>query len=634
MTPDDRPHRSRRLIDRQLRKAGLVGCSDPEFERFLELVGETYLEFDRHRQLSDRSSRLASQELDETMASLHASERLFRSLARCSPNGIVYSDHEGRCLYANERAEQLFGITGDGGLAGRTWLDWVVEEDRPLVESILDDMRHGSRRDVLVEHRIDSSVGEVVWVSTSASVVEDAEDAATTGWIALFEDITDRKRYEQQLAALARSDTLTQIDNRYSFSEKLNRMCDQLADGERLAVAVIDLDRFKLVNDTFGHEAGDQLLVSVARKLEQATRSGDIVARLGGDEFAFVCSLSDKDDVSDLGRRLSDIIHGPISIGGRTLQVAGSVGLAVAGPGESSPEELLRNADAAMYQAKRSAIITSQVFDERFLSDVTRRFDMESDMRVAVRDGAITLEYQPIIDVGTGAVLAIEAFARFFHPRIGPVEPLEFVEVAEDLGLIHELGEQLLDQACQQLVTWRTHGAKDLTMSVNVSGLQLSDPDFPSTVRRVLRRCDLPASSLLLEFAEGVFDDWRALTMQTLADLRAMDVRFAVDDFGDGPLSLDTLAELDADHLKIGQGVVAAIRGPGPHLGPVRVIESIVDLAGRFGMTTIGEGVETEDQRRILADAGCTFMQGHLFARPTPADDMALRRLLLPQHAG
>lgn len=632
MTEAQRPHRSQRLINRQLRKAGLAGRNDPELERFLELIEETYDDFDRARQLSDRANRLASEELAATMASLDASERLFRSLARCSPNGIVYSDHEGRCLYANDRADELFGVSD--GLRDGSWLDWVVDEDRPMVVSLLDDMQHGSHRDVLVEHRIAGSLGEVVWVSTSASLVEDAEDDSTTGWVALFEDITDRKRYEQQLAALARNDSLTQLNNRYSLSEKLDQLCEHLTDGDRLAVAVIDLDRFKLVNDTFGHEAGDQLLVSVARKLEQATRSGDIVARLGGDEFAFVCSLSDKDDVADLGRRLSDIIHGPVTISGRTLHVAGSVGVAVAGPGELSPDELLRNADAAMYQAKRSAIITSQVFDESFVSEVARRFDLEGDVREAVRDRSITLEYQPILNAETGAVLAVEAFARFVHPTLGAVEPTEFIEVAEDLGLIHELGEQLLDLACEQLARWRAEGAGGLTVSVNVSGLQLRDPNFPWLVRRVLRRYELPAAALMLEFDEGVVDGRPTLTLQTLSDLRAMGVRFAVDDFGDGPLSLQMLGELDADHVKIGQHIVGGIRGSGPHLGIKRVIESVVDLARRFDMTPIGEGIETEDQRRLLRDAGCVFMQGHLFTRPLPADDDELCRLLSPEHAG
>lgn len=361
MSPNRNTARSRRLLERQLRKAGLTERNDPQLERFVALIEETYDEFDRHRQLNDHSNRLASAELAETISSLDASERLFRSLARCSPNGIVYSDHEGQCIYANDRAHALFGSADE--LTGASWLDWVADEDRAVVGPMIEDMQHGSRRDVLVEHRLRTATGELVWVSTSAAVVDDNDHDSITGWVALFEDITDRKRYEQQLAQLARSDSLTQLHNRHSLGEKLHHMCEQLDDGERIAVAVIDLDRFKIVNDTFGHEAGDQMLVGVARRLEEATRTGDIVARLGGDEFAFVCSLGDEDDAAEVGERLSSVVHGSISVAGRTLDVAGSVGVAVAGPGESTPEELLRRADVAMYRAKRSSLVTCEIFD-------------------------------------------------------------------------------------------------------------------------------------------------------------------------------------------------------------------------------------------------------------------------------
>lgn len=629
MTAGRRPRRSRRLVERQLRKAGVKSRADPSFERFLELIEETYDDFDRHRQLNDRSNRLASAELAETIASLDVSERLFRSLARCSPNGIIYSDREGRCVYANDRASVLFGASEE--LTGTSWLDRVADEDRAVVAPMIEDMRHGSHRDVLVEHRIRRSTGEVVWVSTSASVVEDTEQDSITGWVALFEDITERKRYEQQLAALARNDALTQLDNRYSLGEKLDQMCEQLVDGERLAVAVIDLDRFKLINDTFGHEAGDQLLVSVARKLEQATRAGDIVARLGGDEFAFVCSLGGEDDVAELGQRLSSIVHGPVSVGGRTLQVGGSVGLAVAGPGESDPEELLRNADAAMYRAKRSSKVTCEVFDASLIDDVTRRFDIEGDVRVAVGEQSITLDYQPIVDTATGRVEAVEALARLHLPRRGSVAPLEFIEVAEDLGLIHQLGRQLLDQACEQLKEWcsRLPNTADLVMSVNVSGRQLADPEFPSSVRRALYQHGVSASQLMLEFRASALMEQPELTQQTLTELGAAGVRLAVDDFGDGPMSLRSLGHLPIEHLKIGQSLVAEIRGPGPHHEERSVIESIVDLASRFARAPIGVGVETAAQRDLLVASGCTVMQGHLIASPMSADDARLQELLV-----
>ncbi len=625
MNDGERPSRSRRLIARQLRKAGVVEPFPDDLDRFLELVEESYDEFERHRRLTERTSRLASEELSEAISSLTSSEHLFRSLARCSPNGIIYADDQGRCIYANDRAEALFGASA-AELEGLGWWRVVLPEDRIGFKPLIDTMHNGARGDVLIEHRIAQPSGNVLWVSTSVAAVEDNDDGTAAGWVAHVEDTTERKRYERELSQLAWNDSLTQLNNRYALTRELTEMCEGLREGRQLAVAVIDLDRFKLVNDTFGHEAGDQLLVAVADKLQQETRSTDLVARLGGDEFAFVSALDQKQSPADLGRRLSAIVHGPIECAGRTLHVGGSVGVAVTGQGELTPDELLRNADTAMYQAKRSAHIMWQVFDQRFRAEVTKRFQLESDVRTAIAEHEVTLAYQPIVDAGTRRVVAVEALARLELPRVGMVPPVEFIAAAEDLGLISELGEQLLERACAQLSTWRQDSPEldDLLISVNTSPLQLTDPEFPKAIERALARHALPARTLLVEITESAIVSHIDQSLQALDELRALGVSLAIDDFGTGYSSLSYLDRLPVDYLKIDKSFVQAM-GVGRSN---RLTATIIELSNRFGMIPIAEGVETEMQHQLLADAGCPLVQGYLLARPMAPDDERLRGML------
>jgi diguanylate cyclase (GGDEF)-like protein/PAS domain S-box-containing protein len=605
------------------------GQGDGAFDRFLDLVESTYDEFERDRRLLDHSTRLASDELAESMASLSANERLFRSLARCSPNGIIYTDDVGQCLYANRRAEELFGSDADQ-LSGFGWVPHIPDQDMEFFGNISRDTLSNEDSDYVIEHRLRRPDGSVIWVSTSVAVVDHstADRSNAVGWVANIEDITQRKLHEQELSRLARNDSLTGLENRYSMTHRLQTMCTSLSATNRLAVAVIDLDRFKLVNDTFGHETGDNLLVAMASKLTAAVGDRDVVARLGGDEFAVATLLDPDDDPERFAARLSRAIHGPVDCGGRVVHVAGSVGVAVSRRHLPSPDELLRDADTAMYRAKRSRTLTFQVFNETFRAEVTSRFALESELRSAITDRQIYLAYQPIADAVTNEVVVVEALARWNNKRLGMVPPTEFISAAEDLGLINDLGDQLLNLACEQLRRWRTRGLRQLVLSFNTSPLQLADPEFPNTVRRVLARNALPPDALLIEITEHAIVTDFERSIGVLDELRAMGVAIAIDDFGTGYSSLSYLERLPVDYLKIDKSFVQAMGDQPKHESANRLTQTIIELAHRFGLTPVAEGVETDAHQLLLRRAGCDLVQGYLLATPMAPDDRRLDQIL------
>ncbi len=588
---------------------------------FLAMVERSYAESDEQRRLNDRVTRLASEELTESLASLRASENLFRSLTRCSPNGIIYADWDGRCVYANEKAEHLTGWTTDE-LLGLGWHGLVPPDDLQRILEVANDWTDDDKG--LVEHRLLVRHQDAIWVSTSLAAVVDA-GGKTIGWVAHIEDITERKLHERELSRLARQDSLTRLDNRHAMNQRLADLCANLDRSQFLAVALLDLDRFKLVNDSFGHEAGDQLLMHVADRLRAVSRPSDLVARLGGDEFAYAAVFDCLDGIEALGRRLSDAVHGPVEIDGRVVHVAGSVGLATSGYGRATPESLLRDADTAMYRAKRSAAFSFQIFDETFREEVTRRFAIESELRNGLTNGEFRLEYQPVVAAASRSVSSVEALARWDSINLGAVSPAEFIPVAEELGLIGELAEELLNQACRQLRAWRqTAPLAELRVSFNVSPLQLSDFRFPSFVARTLEKYDLPSRALVLEVTEGAILSDFDKTVEILDELREMGIKVAIDDFGTGYSSLSYLERLPVDYLKIDQSFVQSMGRDQANTTSNRLTETIIDLARRFGLTPVAEGVETETQREILSEAGCDLVQGFLLARPMSADDPRL----------
>jgi len=436
------------------------------------------------------------------------------------------------------------------------------------------------------------------------------------------EDITERKQAEEELHRHAYDDPLTGLPNRHAFTEILAaaaRRADAHS-GQVFAVAFLDLDRFKSVNDSLGHHRGDRLLARVAGRFRKYAGPGVTVARFGGDEFALLLEgIGDTDDATAVAERFHAALRAPFRLGGLELRTTASVGIAIGGPA-SKVGDLLRDADTAMYRAKAGGPGRTAVFDAGMRATVTRRLTLEAGMQRALESGEFRLVYQPIVALATGVITGFEALVRWEHPRLGLLMPGEFIPIAEETGLIVPLGAWILSEACRQLRTWRrgTPVGETLTIAVNLAAQQLAQSELIEHVKRVLAEMDLPPASLHLEITESalVADTEAALAM--LTRLHGLGVGVHLDDFGMEYSSLDYLRRFPIDAIKIDQSFIRDLLASQRDRA---VVQAIVTLAHTLGLHVTAEGIETFEQKARLEMLGCDQGQGYFFARPVRVDE-------------
>jgi diguanylate cyclase (GGDEF)-like protein len=439
---------------------------------------------------------------------------------------------------------------------------------------------------------------------------------ADGGWVATHEDITERRRTEEQITHLAHYDALTDLPNRALFHQRLQLELARIAPDGQLAVFYIDIDEFKSVNDSLGHLIGDELLKFVADSLRRCVGGPNFVARLGGDEFAIVqTAVKTQDQVSDLVTRVFDAIRTPYDCLGHQLTTDASVGIALAPQHGVTLDQILKNADLAMYAAKSAGRRTYRFFEPDMDAQAKARRKLEMDLRQAITDCALEVYYQPCVSLADNKITGCEALVRWRHSERGMISPAEFIPIAEETGLINELGEWVLTTACAQAATW----PDDIRLAVNVSPVQFRSATLALKIVAALAASGLPANRLELEITEAVLirDDEAALAI--LHQLRAIGVRIALDDFGTGYSSLSYLQRFPFDKIKIDRCFVNDIAEPGGSSGIVR---AVVNIAAERHMTTTAEGVETEQQQELLRALGCSEMQGYLFSRPKPAAEI------------
>jgi diguanylate cyclase (GGDEF)-like protein len=431
---------------------------------------------------------------------------------------------------------------------------------------------------------------------------------------------TENRYGAERLRHDALHDALTGLPNRALFTDRLEQALRRaLRDRRAFAVLFLDLDRFKGVNDGLGHLAGDRLLVEVGRRLAGRLRPGDTVARFGGDEFALLVE-GGVADVLRVADRLLTAFDQPFDLDGREVRAAASIGIAPSSGDEGvrKPEHLLRDADAALHQAKAQGGGRYVLFDQAMHARALERLELEADLRRALADGELELHFQPIVGLEQGAVVAAEALARWRHPERGLIPPGAFVPMAEETGLIHPLGRWALRAACAQAKAWREDG-RPLRVAVNVSTREMQQPDFAEQVLRTLTEVGVGADALVLELTEGVLLVRTAQVTSTLDRLAAAGVRLVIDDFGTGYASLGYLKHLPVHGLKIDRTFVRDVPGDA---GSEAIVEAVLALATRMELSVTAEGVETTDQAAFLRQRGCRSAQGFLFGRPTPADDL------------
>jgi diguanylate cyclase (GGDEF)-like protein/PAS domain S-box-containing protein len=438
--------------------------------------------------------------------------------------------------------------------------------------------------------------------------------------IAIFSDISARKQQEQRIAYLAYHDELTGLPNRRLFADRVEvAVARAKRDEAGIAVLFVDVDRFKNINDSLGHTAGDELLKLVSQRLLSAVRAGDTVSRMGGDEFVLLCPVGASDvQVAMRADAILQELARPFHVFDMPLHVTASMGIACYPQDGATPDHLIRNADAAMYRAKEGGRNTYRFYTAELNADILGRLQMEMDLRRALREDEFVLYFQPQVDAVSGALCGAEALIRWRDPVHGLIPPNRFIPIAEEAGLIEPIGAWVLRESCRQLQLWRAQGLGALPIAVNVSARQFKQADFVATVAALVHSCAVDPSMIELELTESMLMADVGLTAAKLHELKRLGFSIAIDDFGTGFSSLHYLRHFPIDVLKIDQSFVREIFEDGATLA---IVDAIIALAGALGMRSVAEGVETEPQQTILRERGCQTIQGYLVARPMPAPE-------------
>jgi diguanylate cyclase (GGDEF)-like protein/PAS domain S-box-containing protein len=560
------------------------------------------------------------------------SEARFQQLVRHSSDAVLIVGQDGRIRYQTPSVVRVLGYLAVD-LDGADFERVLHPESVPHVAAFLEQLLHGAPETVrTVDARLlraDDSVihGEIVGVQL-------LDNPDVDGIVLTIRDVTGRRTLEDQLRHQAFHDALTGLSNRALFLDRVEHALARIrrSDSPIPAVAFIDLDDFKLVNDSLGHGAGDELLRAVADRLRASLRSGDTPARMGGDEFAVL--LEDAPDlqaVVEVAERILDALQEPIVIEGREVHARASIGIATRTGPTTTTDELLRNADLAMYTAKANGKGRIELFEPSMHHREVNRLAIRSELEKAVQQGDIDVAYQPIVRLDSGEVVGFEALARWQHAERGVVSPAEFVPIAEDSGLIIPLGQHVLDRACEQLGRWAAATPSAAwSMSVNLSARQLLGPDLVASVQRAIEVTDIPPSALVLELTESVLLADSERVLRRLHRLKDLGVRIAIDDFGTGYSSLSYLQRVPFDLLKIDRAFVAALRHEDAQSTLVR---TIMDLSRTLGRTAVAEGIEEQAELDGLLALGCELGQGRLFGAAAPPGELERRLGLVRDRA-
>ncbi|NEW95674.1 EAL domain-containing protein [Rhodopseudomonas sp. BR0G17] len=555
----------------------------------------------KHHRATQRKLQLDKQRLDTAINNMS--------------QGLLLFDAQARLVICNQRYMEMYGLSPEVVKPGCSLRD--VLEHRKSTGSL------GGNIDKITTDLIDrlssQRVSEIHSIH-DRSIEFSSVPVPGGGWVITHEDATERKRYDERISYLAHFDSLTDLPNRSMFRQRLENELQRASRGAPFALLYIDIDEFKSINDTLGHPVGDELLKQVAVRLRDCVRETDFVARLGGDEFAIIqIGVSGPDEATALVDRIYESIRLPYQCLGHLLSTDASIGIAIAPRDGADLDQLVKNADLAMYSAKAEGRRTFRFFEPEMDAVAKTRRQLEFDLRSAIADRGFEIHYQPQVDLRSGAITGCEALLRWRHPTRGMISPAEFIPIAEDTGLINEIGAWTLATACSEAATWDS----DITLAVNISPVQFRQPSLALLVASVLGASGLPASRLELEVTEAVLihDDDAALS--TLTQLRALGVRISLDDFGTGYSSLSYLQRFPFDKIKIDRSFIDGIDTTE---GSTAIVQAVVNIAAARHMTTTAEGVETARQREILTTLGCTQMQGWLFSPAIPAG--AFRKLL------
>jgi diguanylate cyclase (GGDEF)-like protein/PAS domain S-box-containing protein len=625
-----------KLLARQLTKAA-KGSGELDLETLLGLVSEAYGQSDSDRQRTDRSIALMIKELDqlnrgldqlvqertaalrERETELQAQNLRFDAALENMPHGLCMFDRNECLIVCNERYGEMYGLTGEQTKRGVT-LRSILEARVAAGHSPEDANRYIEER--LAEVRRNDPYYTENAMRDGRVLGVNHRPMRDGGWVAIHQDITAQKRAETQIAYMARHDGLTGLANRAVLLEKMEEALARLRrHGNRFTVFMLDLDLFKTVNDSLGHPVGDELLKVVAGRLSACIRETDTVARLGGDEFAILATADgdQREAAIATANRLLGAVAAPCDLDGHHVNIGTSVGIALAPEHGTDVDQLVKNADLALYKAKSEGRDAYRIFEDAMGVEVRMRRAHQIDLRNALSNDEFELYYQPIVDIPARQTASIEALIRWHHPQRGIIPPADFIPLAEESGLINQIGEWVLRKACSDALHWPPH----IKVSVNLSAVQFRKIGPIDSFCQTLRESGLPPERLELEITESVLLQGSAENVETLHRLRLMGISIVLDDFGTGYSSLSYLRMFPFDKIKIDRSFVHELA---KNADCAAIVSAVAGLGRSLRIDTVAEGVETEDQLLLVHAAGCTHAQGYLFGRPCPVAELKFGR--------
>ena len=556
---------------------------------------------------------------DDDVASGQLARRLVREFEEQGSGWFWQTDREGRVTYLSDKVARQVATTSAAALGATLTALFQIDSDSPDTERTLG--FHLSSRTSFSEYSVRTALGDADrWWSISGRPMIDA-NGNFGGFIGFGSDLTEKRRSEAEITKLALFDGLTGLANRQRMRLSLDQTLAQSVTSYRsVSLLLLDLDRFKAVNDTLGHQTGDELLKQVGQRLTRTVGEAGLVGRLGGDEFKVVLpSENNRDRLSELATGIITALSQPYFIGGSSISIGCSIGVAIAPDDGDNSETLIRNADLALYAAKADGRGTHRFYREEMLAGAQNRKQLEDDLRHALSGNQLHLVYQPIVSTKDESVVGYETLLRWEHPKRGPISPAEFIPIAEDSGMIETIGEWVLRTACADAARW----PEWVRIAVNVSPIQFANPALPAIVASTLANSGIAPARLELEITESVFVNDSLSSEKMFASLKGLGVRLSLDDFGTGYSSLGYLRKAPFDKIKIDQSFVkgAAVAGN----RNAAIVKAIVTLADTLGMETTAEGVETQDEIALIRELGCTSIQGWVYGKAIPAPEVLAR---------
>jgi diguanylate cyclase (GGDEF)-like protein len=618
-----------KLFAKQLAKA--QSAAGVDFDLLATLVSTAYEEADKDRRRTDRSIGLMIEELDQLnkdleklvadrTAALHEREQELRAqnvrfdaALNNMSQAVLLFDASARLIICNRRYHEMYGLTPNLIKPGCTLRELLKRRCESGTmsgdpETYMTDLLRMLARGHVFERIFELPDGRTICVMS--------HPMADGGWLATHEDITARRQADRQIAHMARHDALTDLPNRVLLRERLAVAVERAAQGESVAVLYLDLDQFKTVNDSLGHPVGDKLLKTVAARLRHCVRDGDTVSRVGGDEFAIVQhGIQHANDAAMLAQRICNAVRAPSDVDGHQVTVGTSVGISLAPADGTEPEVLLRKADMALYRTKSDGRGGYSFFEPQMEARVRVRRELELALRSALQNGEFELYYQPVIDLGSNEIKACEALIRWDHPERGLVLPSEFIAVAEECGLLAQIGEWVIRQACEDAAKWPHY----IKVAVNLSPAQVTSPSLVSVIMNALARSRLSPQRLELEITEAVLLRNTDAVLETLQQVRALGIGITMDDFGTGYSSFSYVRRFLFDNIKIDRSFISSL----PDEGATAIVQAMSVLGRTLNMATTAEGVETEQQFNRIRALGCTQMQGYFFCPPKRFDEIS-----------